>query len=131
MSIDVFGRQLTHNDATRGPPGLGFKLTNDGHFDIENRRLCVVADAADLQDAVNVKVLRKFVSDELDKIFKIVNAQRLEVHEISSNNQLIYTDLEQKLNNIEKNISALSVKFQNIEQEISQLKKTWKINEEK
>ncbi|KAG7196338.1 hypothetical protein KM043_000005 [Ampulex compressa] len=125
MSIDLFGRQLksVSSDTTRGPPGLGFKLTSDGHFDLENKRLCIVADATDLQDAVNVKVLRKVVSDELENFFTIINAQKREIDEISSNNQLIYTDIEQKLLSINKNISTLSLQVDAIEKELLSVKK--------
>ncbi|XP_043469606.1 uncharacterized protein LOC122503211 [Leptopilina heterotoma] len=31
--------------SNRGPPGLGFKLTAEGDFNIENKKLCNVADA--------------------------------------------------------------------------------------
>lgn len=123
MSIDVFGRKLTQSDGSRGPSGIGFKLTDDGQFDLENKRLCLVADAADLQDVVNVQVLRKVLSDELGKFFEIVKAQKKEVDEISSSTKLIFEDIEKKLKNINKNISKLSTKIETVEQELSRLKR--------
>ena len=38
----------------RGPPGIGFKLTDDGNYDIENKRLKNVAAPINLDDAINL-----------------------------------------------------------------------------
>lgn len=122
MSIDVFGRQLIRTAITRGPPGRGFKLTSDGQFDIENKRLSNVSDAFDLQDAVNVKFLQKVIEAELEKIFKIIEAQKQEIGEIHNNNNLFYSVLEQKFNNINRDITALQNKLQELEQEIIYMK---------
>ena len=37
-----------------GPPGAGFKLTDDGNFDIDGKRLTNVAEAVDDNDAINL-----------------------------------------------------------------------------
>ena len=42
-----------------GPPGIGFKLTDDGNYDIDGKRLTNVADSTDDHDAVNLKVLKE------------------------------------------------------------------------
>ena len=42
----------------RGLPGVGFKLTDDGNYDIDGKRLTNVADSTDDNDAVNLKVLK-------------------------------------------------------------------------
>ena len=31
MSVDVFGRNLGKTEGNRGPPGVGFKVTTNGH----------------------------------------------------------------------------------------------------
>ena len=63
MSVDVFGRTLFRaREVHQGPPGIGFSLTDDGNFDLENHKLCNVASAIDLTDAVNLKNLK--VSEE-------------------------------------------------------------------
>ena len=36
----------------RGLPGVGFKLTDDGNYDIDGKRLTNVADSIDDSDAV-------------------------------------------------------------------------------
>ena len=42
-----------------GLPGVGFKLTDDGNFDLDEKRLTDVADSIDEGDAVNLKVLKE------------------------------------------------------------------------
>ena len=42
-----------------GLPGIGFKLTDDGNFDLDEKRLTDVADSIDEGDAVNLKVLKE------------------------------------------------------------------------
>lgn len=47
MSVDVFRRTLIRaKEVHQGPPGIGFSLTDDGHFDLENHKLCNVASAS-------------------------------------------------------------------------------------
>ena len=41
-----------------GLPGSRFKLTDDGNFDIDEKRFTDVADSIDDGDAVNLKVLK-------------------------------------------------------------------------
>lgn len=48
MSVDVFGRQFMGRPgiksvSSRGPPGKGFKITTNGQYDMDNKRLCNVA----------------------------------------------------------------------------------------
>uniref|UniRef100_A0ABD2WI31 Uncharacterized protein n=1 Tax=Trichogramma kaykai TaxID=54128 RepID=A0ABD2WI31_9HYME len=59
MSVDVFGRVLSDKqEHSRGVPGIGYKLTEDGlDFDIEDRRLCNVRAPADARDAINFETL--------------------------------------------------------------------------
>ena len=42
-----------------GRDGIGFKLTADGNYDIDNKRLTNVAESVDDNDAVNLKVLKE------------------------------------------------------------------------
>lgn len=62
MSIDKFGHysgDFVGSNVQRGPPGEGFKLTDDGNFNISNKRLCNVGDPELDDDVVNVKYMRK------------------------------------------------------------------------
>ena len=59
MSVDVFGRQLIQSkEVIRGPPGIGFSLTKESNFDIQNKRLCNVNSAVDPTDAVSLEALQ-------------------------------------------------------------------------
>ena len=57
MSVNKFGQYSGGAKALRGPKGEGFSLTDDGHYDMQNKLLRNVArPEADL-DAVNRKYL--------------------------------------------------------------------------
>lgn len=63
MSVDKFGHYsgelVTGSKIQRGPPGEGFKLTKDGNFNINNKRLCNVGDPKTDNEAVNVKYVKQ------------------------------------------------------------------------
>ena len=42
MSVDVFGRNLGNIEGSRGTPGVGFKVTADGHYDMENKKYAML-----------------------------------------------------------------------------------------
>ena len=59
MSVDVFGRkQRSGGGGSRGPPGVGYKLTADSQYNADNKRLCNVALPKQLNDAVNLEALQ-------------------------------------------------------------------------
>ena len=58
MSVDVFERKQRSGGGSRGPPGVGYKLTADGQYDAENKRLWNVALPEQLNDAVNLDALQ-------------------------------------------------------------------------
>lgn len=101
MSIDVFGRQLVHADAPRGPPGLGFKLTSDGNFDLENRKLCNVDNATEQDDAVNLKSVKKMINQEAEKIVQelesVVNDKIINIEAEFSRINSKLSDIQEKL----------------------------------
>ena len=69
MSVDVFGRQLIQEkEVHRGPPGIGFSLTSEANFDIQNKRLCNVESAINLTDAVNLQSLSDLESKLRDEL---------------------------------------------------------------
>lgn len=59
MSVDKFGRHSDHIKirGTKGPPGEGFELTNDGDYNMKNKKLCNVGNAVASNDAVNLAML--------------------------------------------------------------------------
>ena len=63
MGIFSNFKQYTENDGIvkgqAGRDGIGFKLTADGNYDIDGKRLTNVADSIDDSDAVSLKVLKE------------------------------------------------------------------------
>ena len=55
--------KYTENDCNvkgqAGRDGIGFKLTDDGNYDINGKRLTNLADSTDDSHAVNLKVLKE------------------------------------------------------------------------
>ena len=59
-----YSNGLLHSSSSRktpqrGLPCVGFKLSDDGNYDIDGKRLTNVADSTDDNDAVNLKVLKE------------------------------------------------------------------------
>lgn len=76
MSVDVFGRQLEKSAAagSRGPPGVGFKFTVDGHYDIDNKRLCNVANSVQQNDAVTLNLMQREIVGVRTEILSMIHA---------------------------------------------------------
>lgn len=64
MSVDVFGRRREKAESSRGIPGIGYKLTQDGQYDIENKRICNLASPLELNDAVNFYTFQQVIKEE-------------------------------------------------------------------
>lgn len=90
MSVDVFGRKLRDGEGARGPRGIGFKVTADGHFDLENKRLCNVAWPKQLNEAVNLELVVQNIKEQQDYTNEIYVKLKTYVDEK-------FKDLEQKL----------------------------------
>ena len=89
MSVDIFGRSSLSRKSVvlKGPPGVGFSLTDSGNFDIECKRLCNIGGAVDLQDAVNLKVLKEYM-----------NVIEVEQKKFQENIRKEFTELSDKIN---------------------------------
>lgn len=61
MSVDKFGRYETtvRRAALRGPPGVGFKTTAEGDYDIRAKRLRMVGEPKDVNDAVTLNYVNR------------------------------------------------------------------------
>lgn len=69
-TLDKFGRQkINHN--LYGPPGIGFKLTPDGQYNILGKALTNVADPKNGHDATT----KEFVMKEIHGLRKEIAAQ--------------------------------------------------------
>lgn len=64
MSVDVFGRIRGKVEVTRGPSGNGYKLTEDGNYDIENKRICNLGPPVESTDAVNFITLQQQIKEQ-------------------------------------------------------------------
>ena len=83
-----------------GLPGIGFNLTDDGNFDLDNKRLTDLADPVDDQDAATKKyvddhihsgaVSKKYVDDENARQDIAINskAEKNEVALLSAKNNI-------------------------------------------
>lgn len=90
MSNDIFGRQLNEKKSVgigirglpgrpgppgppgiRGPPGSGFDLTIDGNYNINNKKLCNLAEPTAESDAVNLKTMKNRIQQEVQTIYPI------------------------------------------------------------
>ena len=99
MSIDVFGRQFKRAEAVSlGPPGIGFKLTLDEQYDIENKKLCNVAEAQDTNDAVNLNLIQRMIQKEMQTIYDVTATLRNEI----MNNNVMIKNMENFTNNTTK-----------------------------
>lgn len=115
MSVDVFGRQLDKSASVKnrglsglpGPPGkagIGFKLTEDGHYDMENKRLCNVATPEQQDDAATLNILHR-------KVHTTVKILRKEMND---SNQLLVQGLETTMQDIIRTININLETVQNL-----------------
>lgn len=107
MSVDVFGRALsdTTNSYSRGPPGLGFELTNDGQLDAKEKRLSNLSDPVSDSDAVTLQSLKKetekllsFTKSELSSIQKIIVGVQKEHTKLKNLTTQFKDDIIKRLN---------------------------------
>ena len=77
----MFGRNLGKTEGSRGPPGVGFKVTADGHYDMENKKLCNVAEPQQPIDVVNLETLRNIIKIEIRGLFDITTRLRTSLDE--------------------------------------------------
>ena len=94
MSIDIFGRVLDQHEelkeSRRGPPGVGFNLTVDGLFNIDNKRLTNIGHASDSSDAINLQLVQEMMKHVYERIEN--------VEETLQNLQTRFIQLEKLLN---------------------------------
>lgn len=114
MSIDIFGRQLVSGgSAIRGPPGIGFKITANNQYDMDNKQLCNVGDAQQPNDAVSLKIVQatlQQVSHSLElKINNNISEQQ------AKNNDDIRNVMTETLEHIQKLDSQVKILEQFVE----------------
>lgn len=75
----MFGRQLDKSVLSRGPPGIGFKTTKDGHYDLEKKRLCNIADPEEDSDAISFNVLTAKSHNIIELLRKEIEENRTQL----------------------------------------------------
>jgi hypothetical protein len=95
MSVDKFGRYLVGAEegvsgrSKQGRPGVGYKLTIDKHYDIQNKRLTNVADAVAGNDVVNLDTLKRKTLYEENNIFDAKNKRICNVEQPRDVNDVV------------------------------------------
>lgn len=86
MSLDVFGRKLKGKggEGQRGLPGVGFKLTSEGNYDLENSRLENLASPLQSNDAINLKTVQDMVQMAVDSMTVITARLRSDLDDLNT-----------------------------------------------
>lgn len=128
-SVDIFGRQLSNKnyitegksngrgEIRRGPPGEGFKFTKDGHYDIEEKRLCNIADAYDSNDAVSKKIALSMIENETKHLVSITKILK----DSDKHNTEVISQLTIKLNTLEKSAEKSRLEFEELSTRVNSI----------
>ena len=107
MSVDVFGRHLNKIQGTPGPAGIGYKFTDNGQYDIDNKRLCNVAAPNELTDAVNLTTLHRIVRAEIDSVLDIIKKIKSDIQDLDVIVENHRDEIDEKLNKHDINIQEI------------------------
>lgn len=101
MSIDMFEHLVNRAAAAScGLPGDGFKVTSDGNYVMDRKRLCNVQDSEEQFHAVNLRFVSHIVLNEIRTLYQVTSYMR---HEIDNHNILMRI-LEELINEKLKNV---------------------------
>lgn len=103
MSVDVFGRNLKKSEGGRGPPGIGFKITTDGNYDMENRRISNLASPIQSNEAVNLSTLHQ----EIDKVLEITARLKSDQNDLDDKVENYRDDIDIKLRQLDDEIRTI------------------------
>ena len=97
----MFRRQLDRTAAaSRGPPGVGFKVMSDGQYEVGGKRLCKVTDAKEQYDALNLGLVQRIIQNEICTVYQVTSCMRTDIE----NNNLMIRILEESINEKLKNL---------------------------
>lgn len=116
MSVDKFGRIKKHKSVgvVKGLPGIGFKLTAEGDYDVKSKRIRFLASPIDDEDATNLETIKKqieLLKTNVNSKCKARVAECLRINELES-----YDAKGRKIKNIglpEEDGDAINFKFTN------------------
>lgn len=91
MSVDVFGRQFsaTKYKLLRGPPGKSFPLTDDGHYDMKQKRLCNLGDVMHDGDAVSLKSLNIILEGKITSLVQSIHNLQIAVNHLEADVEIL------------------------------------------
>ena len=101
IARNIDRRSKRQDISGRGPPGIGFKVTNSGNFDLDGKRLCNVARAEELNDAVNLQLVLDLIKKETDTIHNVIASLRTEIFNKNIIIDVLKSTVNQKLKNIQ------------------------------
>ena len=108
MSVDVFGRKLGKIEGNRrDPPGIGFKFTWDSQYDLDNKRLCIVGEATNSKEAVNLETLKRIVHTEIQALNHTITQLRKDLELLDNIVDIHRDELEEKIQILDLNIQSL------------------------
>lgn len=130
MSVDVFGRNLKVSEGTnKGPPGIGYKFTQDGQYDVDEKRLCNVADPQSSRDAVNLSTMLHTVEMEIQRMTNTILELRNDLNNYNEVLNFQRTIHEENKRLIENEIKTWNAKLDRQNKEIRIIMKNLKIKE--
>lgn len=80
-TLDKFGRRsaVRKNLIFRGPPGIGFKLTDDNNYDLQSKRLTKVGYPRNASDATTQAYVTVYVNKAVESIENAVKESAKEI----------------------------------------------------
>lgn len=120
--VDVFGRYLLgRNQSVRGVPGYGYKRTNDGDYDIDNKRLCNIADPIRNTDATSMNSVLKIVENYDLKVQEGLKRVHNSLAAVVQNHE---TKISQNINgfdSVKKLVDSMTVRLNKNERHIDEM----------
>ena len=123
MSVDVFGRVLNKEKSVRGPPGIGFNLTETGDYNIENKLLRQVADAVDKYDAVNLNTLSEKLAVESYALIREFEPILSDFKAKLDSLETTVASFDEKIINIKSTVDGFNEKINKVETSVTNLRR--------
>ncbi|KAG7196328.1 hypothetical protein KM043_000020, partial [Ampulex compressa] len=92
---------------SRGPPGVGYKITTDGQYNVDDKRLCNTADPKESKDAVNLDTVKRMIKLEVDGIIAITTRLQQKLDELDTQVDLHRDDLDKQILTISGDITSI------------------------
>lgn len=117
MALDKFGRSGSTSKGPVGPPGIGFKLSVNGEYDMNGKRLINLKNPSLDMDAVTKKYVDDQIFSELKAISETLNYlshDNSKMRKIILINENSIANLKQKL----EDIANLNQKLEDLTKQI-------------